>query len=51
VPLWRELLLSAITGDEETLEKVRMQGVQLLATELRLLELVAVRERDPADKG
>jgi hypothetical protein len=45
VAVWRELLLAAISGDEVALEKARLQGVQLLATELRALEQVTAAER------
>ena len=33
--MWRELLLSAISGDDRALERARMRGLQLLAAEAR----------------
>ncbi len=33
-PLWRELLMAAIAGEEPALERARLRGVQLLAGEL-----------------
>ena len=40
VRVWRQLLLAALSGDEPALERARMHGVQLLATEMRALEQV-----------
>jgi hypothetical protein len=33
--MWRELLLSAISGDDRALERARMRGLQVLAAEAR----------------
>jgi hypothetical protein len=44
--VWRELLLAAISGDGQALERARMHGVQLLATELRALEQVNANDRE-----
>jgi hypothetical protein len=33
--MWRELLLSAISGDNRALERARMRGLQVLAAEAR----------------
>jgi hypothetical protein len=35
VPMWRELLVSAVTGDPVAIERARMRGLQLLAAESR----------------
>ncbi|HVO46204.1 MAG TPA: hypothetical protein VMT29_07690 [Steroidobacteraceae bacterium] len=40
VRVWRQLLLAAMAADEPALERARMHGVQLLATEIRALEQV-----------
>jgi hypothetical protein len=45
VKVWRELLLAALSGEGVALERARMHGVQLLATELRALEQVSANER------
>lgn len=46
--IWRELLLAAISGEDLALERARMRGVQLLATELRALEQVHTAEGNTA---
>jgi hypothetical protein len=33
VPMWRELLRSAVSGDALAIERARMRGLQLLAAE------------------
>jgi hypothetical protein len=45
VKVWRELLSAAISGEGVALEKARLHGVQLLATELKALEQVNANER------
>ena len=45
ISLWKNLLASAIANDGLALERARMHGVQLLATELRALEQVHAAER------
>lgn len=43
--VWSDLLLAAISDDGIALERARMRGVQLLATELRALEKARAEER------
>jgi hypothetical protein len=49
VHLWRELLLAAISGERLALEKAQLRGVQLLAGELKSLELAGLAEGRPVD--
>jgi hypothetical protein len=46
VRIWRELLMAAISGEGLALEMARLQGVQLLAMELKALE--HVNAKDPS---
>jgi hypothetical protein len=44
VRIWRELLLTAISGEGPRLEVARLQGVQLLAMEMKALEQVYAKQ-------
>ena len=44
VKMWRELLEAGISGEGLALQMARLHGVQLLATELKALDLVSAKE-------